>query len=83
MGSFDEGRKSCATVCEIKSRGFLKIINFFLNIGSRWVKSNYISTSRDYFEKALEALLHLGWFPYNRPDRTKQRIGDLRNLWKQ
>ena len=31
----------------------LKIIKFFLNIGSGWVKSNNISVLQDYFRKSL------------------------------
>ena len=30
--------------------------DFFLNIGSQWLQSNYISTSRDYFGKSIETL---------------------------
>lgn len=31
-------------------------LNFLLNIGSQWVKSNYISVWRDFLGKATEAL---------------------------
>ena len=40
--------KDTKNVSWICSELVLKIIYSFLNIGSQWVKSNYISTSRDY-----------------------------------
>ena len=36
----------------------LKIIKFLLNIGSQWVKSNYMSMLRDYFGKSTGSLQH-------------------------
>ena len=41
-----------------KTNCFLKINKFILNIGNHWVKSNYISTSRGYFGKSIQALRH-------------------------
>ena len=42
----------------IYNQFFFKIIKFLLNIGNHWIKSNYISTSRGYFGKSIQALRH-------------------------
>ena len=49
-------RHTICIILEKKSACEKALLNFLLNIGSQWVKSNYISVRRDFLGKATEAL---------------------------